>query len=121
MVPTMVPTPEIPRSSYVAGSAAIQAIIDENEAIDQRLGTAIADVDAMVVRAADEDEDVIVGVTGRMAIADVYLEPGITDKYSPQELAEVFTHTARAASEAVTEKTREIRTAIFLPEAAVEN
>lgn len=106
----------VARSDYVAGSPAIQAMLDRNADLIARVGAAFHGVEELRCRVASEDEDVIVEVDGLQRFTDLYLEPGILGRYRPAELAELITQTVYAAADLVTSETGRIRGEQFLDE-----
>lgn len=101
-------------SGYVAGSAAVQRILDCNAVLGQRIGAVIADVEGLRHRVASEDEDVVVEVDGLLRLTDLYLEPGIQRRYRPEQLAAMVSETVVAASRSALEEVARIRAAAFL-------
>ncbi|WP_142386920.1 hypothetical protein [Mycobacterium hubeiense] len=100
---------------YVAGSDAVQAILDRNAAVAQRVGAAFNDVENLRCRVASEDESVVAEVDGLQRLTELYLEPGIQRRYRPDKLAAVITETVLATGQVVLEEAAAIRARHFLP------
>jgi predicted alpha/beta-hydrolase family hydrolase len=104
-----------PDQRYVAGSAAVQALLDAQAELSARLGAAIAGVEGLRCRVASEDEDVVAEVDGLQRVTDLYLEPGIIDRYRSEQLAAVINETVLAAGQLAGEEAAGIRARHFLP------
>jgi hypothetical protein len=103
---------------YVAGSAAVQALLDAQAELSARLGAAIADVEGLRCRVASEDEDVVAEVDGLQRLTGLYLEPGVTDRYRAEQLAAVISETVLAAGQLAGEEAAGIRARHFLPDSS---
>src|SRR5262245_8252715 len=99
---------------YVAGSEAVQAILDRNAELGQRVSAVIADVENLRCRVASEDEDVVAEVDGLQRLTSLYLEPGVQQRYRPEQLATVINETVLATGEASREEAARIRMRSFL-------
>ena len=88
---------QLPCSTYVAGSAAVQEILDRNVQVEQRIGAAKGDVESLRCRVASDEEEVIAGVDGLQRLTDLYLEQGVQRRYRPEQLAAVINETVLAA------------------------
>ena len=100
---------------YVAGSAAVQALLDAQAELSARLGAAIAGVEGLRCRVASEDEDVVAEVDGLQRLTDLYLEPGVIDRYRADQLAAVISETVLAAGQLAGEEAAGIRARHFPP------
>jgi hypothetical protein len=101
---------------YIAGSAAVQTILDRNASLADRVAGAVRDVEGLRCRVASEDEDVIAEVDGLQKLTDLYLEPGIMRRYRPEQLAAVIAETVTAAGQVAGEEAGRVRTGYFLPD-----
>lgn len=105
-------------AAYVAGSAAVQAILDRNGGLANKIGGAVRDVESLRCSVASPDEDVIATVDGLQRVTALYLEPGAMSRCGADRLAELVTETVLAAGEVAAERVRGIRAGYFLPESA---
>jgi hypothetical protein len=105
---------DLPRSPYVAGSAAVQEILDRNVQVEQRVGGVIREVEGLRCRVASEEEDVVAEVDGLQRLTGVYLEPGVLRRYRPAQLAALITETVLATGHVVREEVAGVRARYFL-------
>lgn len=101
---------------YIAGSPVVQAILDRNAALADLIGAAVKDVEDLRCPVASEDEDVVAEVDGVQRLTSLYLEPGVTQRYRPEQLAAVISETVAAAGSLASEQVRQIRARHFLPD-----
>lgn len=101
---------------YIAGSEAVQALVDRIAGTGDRLGGAIRDVEDVRCSVASKNEDVVVEVSGLQKLTGLYLEPGLYRRYSPDQLAAEISETVLAGAEVAGEKVREARARYFLPD-----
>lgn len=111
----------LPRSSYVAGSAAVQEILDRNVQVEHRVGGVIRDVDNLRCRVASDDEDVVAEVDGLQRLTDLYLEPGIQQRHRPAQLAALISETVLATGQVVNEEAARIRAQHFLSTDSIDD
>lgn len=111
----------VAKPRYIAGSQAVQALVDRIAGTDERLGGAIGDVEDVRCSVASENEDIVVEMSGLQELTNLYLEPGIYRGHSPDQLAAEISKTALVAGDVAGEKVREIRAAYFLPDSAEED
>lgn len=105
---------QLPRSTYVAGSAAVQEILDRNVQVEHRVGGVVRDVENLRCRVASDDEDVVAEVDGLQRLTDLYLEPGVQRRYRPAQLAAVISETVLATGHLAREEAAGIRAQYFL-------
>lgn len=111
----------VAKPRYIAGSEAVQALVDRIAETDGRLAGAIRGVEEVRCSVASENEDVVAEVSGLQELTGLYLERGIYRRYSPEQLAAVISETVLVGAEVAGEKVREIRAQYFLPDLADED
>lgn len=111
----------VAKPRYIAGSEAVQALVDRIAGTDGRLAGAIRGVEEVRCSVASENEDVVAEVSGLQELTGLYLERGIYRRYSPEQLAAVISETVLLGAEVAGEKVRKVRAHFFLPDSADED
>lgn len=111
----------VAKPRYIAGSEAVQALVDRIAGTGDRLGGAIRDVEDVCCSVASKNEDVVVEVSGLQKLTGLYLEPGLYRRYSPDQLAAEISETVLAGAEVAGEKVREARARYFPPDSDDED
>ncbi|MEN4464311.1 hypothetical protein VXE65_20065 [Mycolicibacterium conceptionense] len=111
----------VAKPRYIAGSEAVQTLVDRIAGTGERLGGAIRDVEDIRCSVASKNEDVVVEVSGLQKLTGLYLEPGLYRRYSPEQLAAEISETVLVGAEVAGEKVREVRANYFLPDSDGED